>query len=454
MVRNFVFAAVAAVCVAVSSMAQETVKTLYDGDPVEVTWAETLKIDAENFDNDVQVGHYISVAFEKTTDVIELKADGKWLPGTCLTNLGDNTQEVKAYITADMLSKLREFGLELCGASFTVKEVSVKNDGFNMPEGAVWGGYFWVENWNTLELFKTAFDNYKGQRYLDIYLSDDNGDNTGYFMKALTAWDKPEAVWADNDQVEHGTRIATIDLQGLDVKEKLADVNTLMIQSNPEGGSPYNITAIVLRDEEGAITVSPDCTDGNNHYYGTYYTDKAYVMPAGLEGYAVSVSQDRLKVELAYKGGDVVPARTALLVQTAEPGMYTYAVAQEEGTPSEADADNMLKGTLTAEETTEGEGCLFYRLTMHNDEQIGFWWGADGGAAFAPGANKAYLAVPAAVLQANLRGFAFSDMVTAIEHVEANRPNHDDVIYDLAGRRVLSPVKGGVYIRNGKKFIQ
>lgn len=234
--------------------AQETIKTLFTGTPVDVTWDNTLKIGAENFENGVNVGDYIYVKFSKTTDVIELKADGTWLPGTKFTALGDNTPDLRTYITSDMLTRLKEFGLELCGASFTVSEVSICNDGFNMPDGAIWGGYFWVENWNTLELFKTAFDNYAGQRYMEIYLSDDNGENTNYFMKVLTAWDNPDAVWADNGEITHETRKAIVDLKGIDVKNKLADVNTLMIQSNPEGGSPFNITAIVLRNEDGTTT--------------------------------------------------------------------------------------------------------------------------------------------------------------------------------------------------------
>lgn len=234
--------------------AQETIKTLYDGNPVEVTWDNTLKIEAENFESGVKVGDYIYITFSKTTDVIELKANGTWLPGTKFTSLGDNTPDLRTYITSDMLAKLKEYGMELCGASFTVSEVSICNDGFNMPDGAIWGGYFWVENWNTLELFKTAFDNYAGQRYMEIYLSDDNGDNADYFMKVLTAWDNPNAVWADNGEITHETRKAIVDLKGIDVKSKLADVNTLMVQSNPEGGSPYNITAIVLRNEDGTTT--------------------------------------------------------------------------------------------------------------------------------------------------------------------------------------------------------
>lgn len=240
-----------AVVAAAASMfpvsAQETVKTLYSGEEKTVTWDTPLSIDASQFAEGVNVGNYIYITFSKTSDVIEIKANGTWLPGSRLTNLGDNSTDFKAYITVDMLEALKTYGLEICGKEFTVKEVSICNDGFIMPEGAIWGGYFWVDNWNTLELFKTAFDKYDNQKYLDIYLSDDNGDNIGYFMKVLTKWEDPEAVWADNDQIIHTAKTATVDLSTINVKYALSDVNTLMIQSNPEGGNPYNITAVVLR---------------------------------------------------------------------------------------------------------------------------------------------------------------------------------------------------------------
>ena len=262
--KALAIAAIAATVTLMPVAAQETVKTLYSGDPVSVTWADTMTIPAEEFSSDIKVGDYIDIRFDATTDVIELKANGTWLPGTRFTFLGDNTPELRTYITADMLAALRQHGMELCGAAFTVREVTVCNDGFSMPDGAIWGGFFWVENWNTLELFKTAFDSYDGQRYLDIYLSDDNGDNTGYFMKVLTAWDNPDAVWADNDKIQHGSRVATVDLQGIDVRSALADVNTLMIQSNPEGGSPYNITALALRADNSGITgISDAVTDAD-----------------------------------------------------------------------------------------------------------------------------------------------------------------------------------------------
>lgn len=227
--------------------AQETVKTLYSGDAVDVTWDNTLKVDASFFAEDVSAGNYILINLENATDVLEIKSSGTWLPGSRLTNI-EGAQEYKAYITADMLAALKADGLEIAGQEFTVTSVAVMNDGFVMPEGAIWGGYFWVDNWNTLELFKTAFDNYGNQRYLNIYLSSDNGGNTGYYVKVLTGWDNPDAVWADNDQIRHSAVCASVDLQGIDVKDALASVNTLMIQSNPEGGNPYNLTAITLSD--------------------------------------------------------------------------------------------------------------------------------------------------------------------------------------------------------------
>ena len=41
---------------------------------------------------------------------------------------------------------------------------------------------------------------------------------------------------------------------------------------------------------------------------------------------------------------------------------------------------------------------------------------------------------------------------TAIEEITDNRVKSTD-IYDLQGRKVVAPVKGGIYIQNGKKFI-
>lgn len=267
--KTFLLAAVTAAALSTPVWADvTTVKTIYtstEENGTEVTWEKTLSIPAEQFAEDVNIGDYINVTFASTTDVIEMKANGTWLPGTIKTVLGDNKADTKAYITSDMLNVLKVYGLELCGAKFSVKTVEICNDGFQMPEGAIWGGYFWVDNWNTMDLFKTAFDSYDGQRYMDIYLSGDNGDNTNYVMNVMTAFDNPEAVWANatSGNLERTATKAIIDLKGINVKERLTDVPALLIQSNPEGGNPFNITAIVLRDEPTSTIVSTIEADPN-----------------------------------------------------------------------------------------------------------------------------------------------------------------------------------------------
>lgn len=229
--------------------AQETVANLFEGSQF-VNWDNTLYIEASKFEN-ASVGDYIFITFSSTTDVIELKSDGVWLPGSRFSWLGEGVESYRNYITEDGLATLQDTGLELCGGGFTVTGVSIMNDGFVMPEGAVWGGFFWVDNWNTLEIFKTAFENYDGQRYLDIYLADDN-TNGDYFMKVLTQWEPVEIDIATNEEIEKTASMATVDLQNVNLPEMLADVRALMIQANPEEGGPFNITAVALRDEDNS----------------------------------------------------------------------------------------------------------------------------------------------------------------------------------------------------------
>ena len=197
------------------------------------------------------------------------------------------------------------------------------------------------------------------------------------------------------------------------------------------------------------INIASACTDGNDNYYGTFYSDKAYIMDDLLEGQVVRVDANgKLVVETAYEGGDIVPANTALLIYAVEPGSYNVYTTTAAG--EDWSEYNMLKGTLTADEMTVGENCLFYRLTMHNGEQIGFWWGAENGGAFKPGANKAYLAVPANQAK---DGFAFGNDggATSISTIDNGQLTMENA-YNLQGQKVGSEYKG-IVIVNGKKFI-
>ena len=119
------------------------------------------------------------------------------------------------------------------------------------------------------------------------------------------------------------------------------------------------------------------------------------------------------------------------------------------------------KGSATAA-TTEGENCLFYKLSYDNEgKNLGFYWAAENGAAFTNEANKAYLALTTAVAQ-NVRGFGLEgDGTTGIGQVEngetlVNVYTIDGIIVrkQVKESQALNGLKKGIYIVNGKKVIK
>ena len=245
----------------------------------------------------------------------------------------------------------------------------------------------------------------------------------------------------DGLQVYNKFKISEIDLGSLTEGKYIATGIVVPYNNNAE----LALQAIEEVATSINFTIAEACTDGKGNYFGTFYTDKAYVMPVGVTGQTVAVdANSKLVVNDAYDAGSVVPAKTPLLMKATAAGEKTAEVTTEEGS---AATNNMLKGTLTADEETTG-GDKYYRLTMHNGTTLGFYWGAENGGAFKPGANKAYLAVPAAAAK---EGFAFGE-TTGINNVNANE-NESGKIFNLAGQQMKSAVKG-VYIKNGRKYVK
>ena len=195
------------------------------------------------------------------------------------------------------------------------------------------------------------------------------------------------------------------------------------------------------------ITLAEACTDGTK-YYSTYSLGKAFVVPEGLTVSTVGLDNEGKLTITDYSTGDIVKANTGVLVSATSFGAKTVTVSAETGTEKDG---NLLKPSgdagITAANMTEAD-TKFYRLTMHNGSEIGFWWGAADGAAFDLAANKAYLAVP--TTNSAREGLWFGDDVTAIETVKTQQA--DGQYFNLAGQKVQNPTKG-LYIVNGKKVI-
>lgn len=181
--------------------------------------------------------------------------------------------------------------------------------------------------------------------------------------------------------------------------------------------------------------------------YATYYHDFGYMMPEGVKGGVVTDAkvEGTLVVDYKYGSGSVVPAKSALLLNGAK-NDYEVALKLEET----SEDVNLLKGTSDKSLTTSDEvGAKFYKLANDKDKGIGFYWGADNGAAFTNSANKAYLAVAGEASAA--KGFALGGVDTGIKEV-TEVGKMAGKIYNLQGMQQKGLLKG-ICIVNGKKFV-
>ena len=180
---------------------------------------------------------------------------------------------------------------------------------------------------------------------------------------------------------------------------------------------------------------------------GTFFTDKAFVMPTGVTGSVIDAATKGVANELTYyNAGDVVPASTGIIVRGAE-GTYEFDYSTEAGT---APTTNLLRGSVDAETTTGGD--VFYKLSLNSAGDagsLGFYWVNDGGAAFINAAGKAYLALTNEQA-AGIRSFVIGNPATAITSVTTTAS--DGAYFDLQGRRATGKLSG-IYVQNGKKVL-
>ena len=198
------------------------------------------------------------------------------------------------------------------------------------------------------------------------------------------------------------------------------------------------------------VSINSECTDGTKSY-GTFSAPFAFTVPSDVTVSEIAIENGALKVN-DYAAGAIVPANTGVMISSATAGDKTFTSA-EGGTS--LGSDNRLRPVIWGIEAKDmtaaaaDANCKFYRLTMHNGTKIGFWWGADNGAAFdydTP--NRAYLAVPENVTAR--QNFWFDNEATGISSAKVSESTEQ--VYDLQGRSVAQPTKG-LYIMNGKKVI-
>lgn len=172
----------------------------------------------------------------------------------------------------------------------------------------------------------------------------------------------------------------------------------------------------------------------------TFYSEKAMKLPAGLSAHVGAVDAQHGVVHLKAIGS-VIPANTAVII-TGEPGTYTLIATTE---APQSFAKNDLKGTstnITANEIAAAPEA-YYALSINQGQPCFGILERD-----LP-AGKAYFTQPKSAGAASqfLSGF----VISSVQHVQQKA--EEGPLYDLNGRAVTQPVKGNIYVRNGKKFI-
>jgi hypothetical protein len=234
-----------------------------------VAWDNTLAIEAAKF-ADAQVGQKLVVDFKEAKgDVIELHSNGGMLPGTRYEHhLYADQSSMEVFITPGMLARLKQSGMEICGANFTATKVWFGDGKDNVDENTVWTGYFWMDEWSTLEVAKTSFDGINWSDYKAIrFYSEAN--RTDYVINVLTKWGDGGKL-GDQGTMTMTNEYAELSLDGIDMAARLADVDRLMVQCNKEGGEPFNFTAIVLVKKD-ATGITAKHVDGDDNMSGSTY---------------------------------------------------------------------------------------------------------------------------------------------------------------------------------------
>ena len=168
--------------------------------------------------------------------------------------------------------------------------------------------------------------------------------------------------------------------------------------------------------------------------YVTFYAPTAVEILDNVEVYTGKLNAQNSVVNLKKVITKKIPEKTAVLLRKGT-SKTSFTVKKIDSAP--AITDNSLKG---------------YTVSSNKNVANAYGFAVQGGKlVFVPIADgvRAFKAV---IFNGNAAGMQEFIPTTGIEGVTAEENKEE--IFDLTGRRVESPVKGQVYVKGGKKFIQ
>lgn len=219
-----------------------------------VDWSSTLKIDADKF-ADMKLGDKLVIEFKDAAgEVIELHSDGGMLPGTRFAHsIFPDQSGAEVFATPAMLASLQTHGLEVCGTDFIATKIWYGDGKESIDANTVWSGFFWMDNWSTLEITKNSFAGVDWSKFTAIRFYSEAG-RTDYVINVMTTWSNK---LGDQTTMTMTNDYAELSLSGIDMAAALEGTDRLMIQCNKEGGAAFNFTQVELVPDPMAVQAVP-----------------------------------------------------------------------------------------------------------------------------------------------------------------------------------------------------
>lgn len=164
----------------------------------------------------------------------------------------------------------------------------------------------------------------------------------------------------------------------------------------------------------------------------------------GAEVYTGKLNDAKDALNMTKLEGGIPANQGVVLVGTADKATITI------GATTAAISENDLLGTIANIAFTDDAPRANYLVFGKNNNTVGFY--APSASVAKIPANKAYL--NASALSNAAIALNFNGTTTGVNTVVLGENGVNAPVFDLSGRRVAAPVKGGVYIQNGKKFIK
>lgn len=191
-----------------------------------------------------------------------------------------------------------------------------------------------------------------------------------------------------------------------------------------------------------ATDVEIDMTAQGDKKYASAYLPFDVSNVAGATAYTGALNAEKNAIDMT--ATTAVPANTGfVLVGTEDKATLTI------GEATAIAGENALIGTNTGIAFAEATPKANYLVFGVNADKVGFY--TPGNVTAIP-ANKAY--INASAITGSAIALNFGNTVTGINAATINNGENNAPIYDLSGRRVWAPVKGGLYIQNGKKLVK